>query len=141
MPKFFRHLWAAPYDLKDAERQQTVRVAAVLGALLVLLVLAVTGWFAGQAATDPISPTYDVVIIARTVLARVVPGAALMVIGSVGGGVLYQVIENSDLGKRLLIWHGKDCPEVKAQKTRNAGLLLALLQLAGILGFLLGVLR
>lgn len=140
MFEFLGHLWQAAYNLTPEQRKRSVRVAAWIGAVLVLLVIFAAGKAAG-AVVPAEHPVWEAVLQSRLVLVRMVISIPLLILGTLAAVALYQVIENTELGKRLLIWAESDDARVEAEKTSNAGTLLGKLLLACILGLALGVLR
>lgn len=137
---FLSHLFANAFDLTPEQRQRSVRIAAWVGGLLVLVVLFAAGRTAGQVVPAE-HPIWEAVLQTRLALVRLVMALPLPLIGTVAGVVIYQVFENSELGKRLVVPAGTDDAHVEAQKVRNGGAILAALVGACILGFMLGVLR
>jgi hypothetical protein len=140
MFKFFTHLWTAAWDLTPEERSRTVRVCSWIAFVLVLIVLAGAGSTAGRVVPAE-HPVWEAILQTRLVLVRLVLTVPLLVIGATAAVLLYQLLENTELGRRLLIWHYSDDAHTQATKTRNGGSLLATLLAACILGILLGVLR
>lgn len=138
--KPLRDLWTAAYNLTHEERARSVQIAAWLGAALVAAGIALTERVA-EHTVGADSPWWDSVLIARLGLTRLAMAIPLLVLAVFLALLCYQVIENSNLGRRLLIWHANDGVQTKAQKTRNAGALLATLLLTFVVGLLLGVLR
>lgn len=134
------HLLSAPFHLTAEQRKASVRFAGgfAVAALLLVLVGAIR-----LAALNPAPdhPLWEAVANTRVVLARLGLALALVICGVIGALVEYQILENSELGRRTVIWDQADDPGVKACKTRNAGTLQAALLVANILGLLLGVLR
>jgi hypothetical protein len=82
-----------------------------------------------------------VILQARLVLVRLVLAPPIAVIGIACAVAFYQVIENSDLGVRLMVALGSDDAHSEAQKVGNGGRLLATLVGACVIGFLFGCLR
>jgi len=134
------NLWKAAYNLDPEDRQRSVRIAAGLGVLLAVLVLCGAGGTAGQVVAAD-HPLWEAVLQARVVLVRLVLAVPVLVLGGFAGVLLYQLLENTNLGKRLLIWDLGDDIRIRAQKTRNGGSLLGAILAASILGLMLGVLR
>jgi hypothetical protein len=135
-----KNLWAAAYNLDPLERRRAVRVAVWIGAVVALLVLILAGRTAGQVVPAE-HPIWEAILQFRLAGVRLVLALPLVLLGACLGAAIYQLIENSELGRRLLIWDSKDAVPVMAQKTRNGGTLLATLVGSCILGLCLGVLR
>ncbi len=134
------NLWKAAYNLDPEDRKKSVRIAAGLGVMLVVLVLCGAGGAAGQVVPAE-HPIWEAVLQARLVLVRLVLAVPILILGAAAGILLYQWMENTDLGKRLLVWDLGDDVRVRAQKTRNGGGILGAILASSILGLLLGVLR
>lgn len=134
------NLWKAAYNLDPEDRQRSVRIAAGLGVLLVVLVLCGAGGAASQVVPAE-HPAWEGVLQARLVLVRLALAVPLLILAAFAGVLIYQLLENTELGKRLLIWAPADDARTQAQKTRNAGSLLGAILAASIVGMLLGVLR
>lgn len=140
---FFRDLFAPGYKLTAVQRRNTVRAVAVLAALVLFVVLMGAS---RTAATTPGAdePVWEVAVLFRLALARLILALAILPLAVGAAVVVYQALENSALGKRLLHWRGKEAYEsvaVQAAKTRNGGMILAVLLGCTILGLLVGVLR
>jgi cytochrome c biogenesis protein CcdA len=135
-----RDLFTAAFKLDDEQRKRTVRIAVGLAVLCILVVLALAG---RTAASEPgvEHPVWEIAILYRLALARLLLAFGLVQVGAMVGMVLYQAFENTQLGKRLVIWSETDSEPVKARKTGNAGLLAGVAFLSCILGLLVGVLR
>lgn len=142
---WFRHLFEAAWKLSPEQRRRTVRWALGLAGVVLLVVL----FAAGRTATTDApaeNPVWEVVILYRLALARLVLVLALLPAAVAAAVLIYQTLENSNLGKRLLIWSQSDTQpleaiSVQAAKTRNGGVILAVLLGGCIVGVLLGVLR
>lgn len=140
---WFRNLFAAAHKLTPDQRRKTVRFAAILAAVVVFVVLLGAS---RTAVTEPGAdhPVWEVVILFRLALARTVLSLALLPLAVFVAVVTFQTIENSELGKRLMVWRPTEEYEavaVQSQKTANAGRLLSALLFACIIGLLVGVLR
>ena len=140
---WFRNLFAAAHKLTPDQRRKTVRIAAALAAVVLFVVLLGAS---RTAVTEPGAdhPVWEVVVLFRLALARTILALALLPLAVFGAVVTYQALENSELGKRLLVWREPESFEagsVQAQKTANGGRLLATLLAACIIGLLVGVLR
>ena len=140
---WFRNLFTAAHKLTPDQKRKTVRGAALLAGLVLLVIL-----FSASrvAVTEPGAdhPVWEVVILFRLALARTILALALLPLAVFGAVVTYQAIENSELGKRLMVWRPTEEYEsgaVQSQKTANAGRLLSALMFACIVGLLVGVLR
>jgi hypothetical protein len=140
MFKFFKDLWSAAYNLHPDTCKRTVRIAGILAVLLVVVVLFGAAAIAGRVVPAE-NPVWEAILQTRLAFVRMGLAIPVLILAAVSGVTLFQVLENTQLGKRLLIWADGDDPQVKAQKTRNAGALLSALILSCIVGLLLGVLR
>lgn len=138
-----KDLFLAAYNLTTEQRKRTVQIAlAIAGVILVAVIFSAGGTATTEASAE--HPIWEVVILYRLALARMFLAVALIPAGALAAVTLYQTIENTDLGKRLLVWTSPENYEatgVMAAKTRNGGYLLASLLFACILGLLVGVLR
>lgn len=136
-------LFAPGYKLTALQRRRTVRVVLVLAAVaLAVILLGVSKTAGAEPGAD--HPLWEVAVLYRVALARLFLAMAILPLAVWSAVLIYQTLENSALGKRLLHWRGKESYEsvaVQAAKTRNGGLLLAVLLAANILGLLIGVLR
>jgi hypothetical protein len=135
-----RDLFEAAFKLSPEKRQRTVRIVAALAVLLLLVVFLAAGRTAiqDQPADHPI---WEVAVLLRLALARAVLSLALIPYAAFVGVVLYQTLENTELGRRLVTWSDVDSEETKARKVGNGARLLAVCLGSSILGVLLGVLR
>lgn len=161
MFKFFTDLFSATFDLTKEERRRSVRIASWAAVALVVIILAAAGATAGNvvAADDPI---WEAVLQTRIALVRLPLAVVLVVIGAIIAVVIYQVLENSRLGDRVLGAFfvraadpeesigpvcGEDYPLpdgqniVFAEPVSSRSSILAALFVACILGLLIGVLR
>ncbi len=138
--QFLAHLWEAAYNVTPEDRKRSVRIASGIGIALVVLVIFVAGKTAGQVVPAE-HPIWEAVLQARLILVRLLVALPLLVLAAFAAVTIYQVVENTELGRRLLIWASSDDAHTQAQKTRNGGALLASLLAACIVGLLLGVLR
>lgn len=136
----FRDLFTAAFKLTDDQRRKTVRAVAVLAGLILICCLLLASH---TATSEPGAdhPIWEVAILFRLALARLILAIALIPASAFIGVALYQVLENTQLGKRLLVWSDSDTGEVMARKVANAGLLASVCLATCIVGLLLGVLR
>lgn len=135
-----RHLWHAAYNLTVVERRCSVRAACGLAGVLLLAVL-LWAVVVARVQVGADHPLWEAVLQARMVLVRLILALPVLVLGLLAAVAAYQTLENTELGRRLLIWDPSDDARVEATKTGNAGTLLASLVLACVLGLLWGVLR
>lgn len=141
MSTFITQLWAAALDLSPEERRRSVRIAAWIGAVLVALTLLAAGSTAGRVVSAD-HPIWEAVLLTRLALVRLVLAVPLLLIGAITAVAIFQVLENSALGSRILeindqVIQGHETGAV----LRNRGIILAALFLSCILGLLFGVLR
>lgn len=140
VPEWLTHLWTAGYNLTPDQRRRTVRYATATAAAL----LAVLLFAAGKAAAQSVPadhPVWEAVLQARLALVRLALAVPIVIVALACGLTIYQVMENSELGKRLWQWHESDDAYTQAAKTRNGGMVLAAILGSCILAFLLGILR
>jgi hypothetical protein len=140
---FFKHLWSAAFDLTDLQRRRTVRIVAGIALALVFSTL-LGAWLLARHVVPAESPVWEAVLQTKLALVRLVLAVPLVVIGASLALAIYQVVENSALGTRLLLVNTFADPTPNPEtgaKVRNRGTLLAALFVACILGLLIGVLR
>jgi hypothetical protein len=87
------------------------------------------------------SAIWDVVLQSRLALVRIILAIPVVILAVGGAMVAFNAVSHSETGRHLMTWDGADTPEVKARKTGNMGLILAVLLLAFVLGLLGAVLR
>jgi len=128
MLRFFQHLWAEVSSISPEERAKSVRIAAWVGLLLVLIVLGMASETARTNVASE-SPIWDAVLQTRLALVRLVLALPILIIGSVGAVSVYQLLENSKLGDRILAG------------SLERSIVMAALLASCIIGLLFGVLR
>jgi hypothetical protein len=134
------HLWHAAYNLTVMERRRSVRaICGLSGGILTAILIWALVVARGQVGAD--HPLWEAIIQARMVLVRLILAVPVMILGLLAAVTAYQTLENTELGRRLMIWDISDDALVQSTKTSNAGNLLASLVLACALGLLWGVLR
>ena len=131
---WLKDLWTSAYNLSPERRKLTVRIvtaiAIVMGLLTILLACK-----AAATSTHAESPIWEMVILARLVLAKSVAACGLWVLALSAGLISFQALDNSALGMRLWVWSEADTEAIKAEKKRNAGSTLAVLILSAAILF------
>lgn len=137
---------AAAHKLQREDLHRSVRAGVAVAMLLAVLLLFGAGRVAGQVVPAE-HPFWEAVLQAKLVLVRTVLANLPLIQGLLVAYLAYQVYENTELGRRTVIWHLDECGapdervEIRAAKTRNAGLIQAALVAGCVLGYLQGVLR
>lgn len=147
MPIWMKWIWEAAYNLSLDQKQKVVRFSILVFACALVAVLSVVGYTALSEA-HPENPLWEIVILYRLAIAKLVLSLVLMPVGFFVGLTMYQIFEASQLGKRLVLWKDKtdiySHPEpvsVCAAKTRNGGFILGCLAFGCIIGLMMGVLK
>ena len=142
MPNLHKDLFTPAYHLDQGRRKRLVRwliwasLAVATVVLPALIVVALQ-----KPDPDNPNPAWDAINACRAALIRLAI-AGITILLALGAWVYtFQVMTHTEIGRRWLIWDKDDSEPVKAQKTRNAGTLLAILGLAFILGLLVAVPR
>lgn len=133
-------IFEAARNLTPEARKRIVRIAAAVAVLDVLLVVAVAFWFAARVVPAE-SPVWEAALQLRLVLVRLLVAAGLIPLGVWLGTLALQVVEKTELGRRLWTWAPADTDAIRAEKMRNVGNYLNLVTVALVVGLLLGVLR
>lgn len=133
-------LFEAARNLTPETRKKIVRVAAGVAVVDVILVVAVAFYVAGRVVPAE-SPVWEAALQLRLVLVRLLVAAGLIPLGIWLGTLALQVVEKTELGRRLWTWAPTDTDAIRAEKVRNVGNYLNLVTVALVVGLLLGVLR
>lgn len=131
-------LFKASYNVDADQRAKLVKIASAVAVVIVLAVVAV-GLHTASGPADPNHPSWEVVILARLVLARSFFAVGLLAAAILSAVLAFNALEHSSLGKRLMVWKTDgQVPEsisVQAQKTANGGRMFAVLVVAAALVF------
>jgi len=127
-------------DLTPQRKSELTKSTVMVGTVFVLVAIALIIATASKTVAAE-HPLWEAVVQSRLALARIIMAVPMAFIGFGLAYLLYNVLENSDLGRRTVVPEEKDNLNVKAFKVSNAGFILASISVACILGMILAVCR
>jgi cytochrome c biogenesis protein CcdA len=137
---FLSDLFSHPGSLDHERRAQITRIV-VRWSWAAVGVFLIAAFVLGFLLVPDKGALYDMVLQSRWALFRLVVGLGLIVIGTYAALVIYNALENTETGKRLIVPDETDFSGLHTIKVSNAGTILGFLFFACVGGLLLGVLR
>ena len=137
---WFKDLISAAYKVEPARRKQIVKIGFWVSGSFIALIIGLMVLIS-HLGIAPDSKWWDIVTQCVLTFGRMVLALPAIWLAAISAFVLYNVFETSSIGHRVVLWDEKDSDEIKAQKTRNAGMIAAAMIAALLNGLITAFLK
>lgn len=126
LKSLFKDLYADSSKIDPQRRAQINKILIWASGVIIALFIGLVA-YASHIPTASESPFWQAVISARLTAVRLVAAVPVILLGFGASLFLFNVVENSRLGKQFLEPQDGDSEEMKARKISNSGILIAAL--------------